>query len=67
MSQQQNIIAIQKEGRLELALQAYTSGQFKRLRRAVRRQAEDSSRKARFYQRVNLIEIYLRPESRLTL
>jgi hypothetical protein len=34
MSQQRNAIAIQNEGRLELALQAYISGQFKRLRRA---------------------------------
>lgn len=34
MSQQHNAIAIQKEGRLDLALQAYTSGQFKTLRRA---------------------------------
>jgi hypothetical protein len=34
MSQQRNAIAIQEERRLELALQAYISGQFKRLRRA---------------------------------
>jgi DDE superfamily endonuclease len=34
MSQQQNAISIQEEGRLHLALQAYTSSQFKSLRRA---------------------------------
>ena len=34
MSQQYSAIAIQEEGRLNLALQAYTSGQFKSLRRA---------------------------------
>jgi hypothetical protein len=34
MSQQHSAIAIQEEGRLNLALQAYTSGQFKSLQRA---------------------------------
>jgi hypothetical protein len=34
MSQQRNVISIQDKGRLELALQAYKSGHFKRLRRA---------------------------------
>jgi len=34
MSQQYSAIAIQEEGRLDLALQAYTSSQFKSLRRA---------------------------------
>src|SRR5277367_4651592 len=34
MSQQQNAISIQEEGRLYLTLQAYTSSQFKSLRRA---------------------------------
>jgi len=34
MFQQNNAIAIQDEGRLELGCQAYTSGQFKSLRRA---------------------------------
>jgi hypothetical protein len=34
MPQQHNAITIQEEGRLNLALQAYTTGQFKSLRRA---------------------------------
>jgi hypothetical protein len=34
MPQQHNAIIIQEEGRLNLALQAYTTGQFKSLRRA---------------------------------
>jgi hypothetical protein len=34
MSPQRNAIAIQEEGRVDLALQAYTTGQFKTLRRA---------------------------------
>jgi hypothetical protein len=34
MSQQRNAIAIQDEGRVELALQAYTSREFRSLRRA---------------------------------
>jgi hypothetical protein len=34
MPQQHNVIAIQEEGRVNLALQAYTFGQFKTLRRA---------------------------------
>jgi hypothetical protein len=36
MSQQHDAIAIQIEGRLKLAYQAYTSSQFKSLRRAAR-------------------------------
>jgi hypothetical protein len=34
MSQQPNAILIDQEGRIELALEAYTSGQFRSLRRA---------------------------------
>ena len=34
MSQQNNVISAEQEGRIELALQAYNNGQFKSLRRA---------------------------------
>ena len=34
MSQQRNVIAVQEEGRIDLALHAYTSSQFQSLRRA---------------------------------
>jgi hypothetical protein len=34
MSQQHNVITLQEDGRVDLALQAYTLGQFRSLRRA---------------------------------